>query len=110
MRVKRTLVQTLASQLSSSFDQDLALVFETLNGAENEKLFQSLFQLFHQFISGKKSKKQADTENSESAASGESDIDDDNPCARCYSSVHPEWVRIEISGGHQRRGALLIFS
>ena len=39
MRVKRTLVQTLASQLSSSFDQDLALVFETLNGAENEKLF-----------------------------------------------------------------------
>ncbi|XP_028401602.1 remodeling and spacing factor 1-like [Dendronephthya gigantea] len=39
---------------------------------------------------GRKSKKQA--ESNESAASDESDIDDDNPCARCYSSVHPEMI------------------
>ena len=32
----------------------------------------------------------------ENSGSDESDGDDDNPCARCYSGVHPEWVRITL--------------
>lgn len=48
-------------------------------------------------VKGKKSKRKGDdsaeeNESSEESLNEDSDLDDDDPCARCYSSVHPEWV------------------
>lgn len=43
---------------------------------------------------GKLSKKGKSLSCDSGSGDDESDVDDDNPCARCFSSVHPELVSL----------------